>query len=588
MSTQVTLEDFSEQMRGITDNEAKVAEEQEHLSIMQINAATAMESDLRVAYTRLQTKYVQLRTDYKALDHELYLLRLAMSDGSISTSEAALNDLIKAIARKYAILIRIWVPELLFPAVTTPIDPIDPGRWANKDTQLRGHITELLLFLDEKLRVAATQYPMFAQHFALAVEAERGACVSTIRENIGGILHDFLELDHNTCKHSSLLMAHPGVIALRKNPTEPKVEYPKYPSVLYEDPNHPCREGLFRSSALIKAAKCILFGPTSLGVRGGTGGRTAKGDLWGLEYPTPGLVACMAILVSHRVGEDDSFKAKKNRTGVNWPARFDFYYMALSSSDTRDWWDPLFKFWAREVFGIESGSTTVASRAASSSATVVVAMDSVFEDLKRPASPGFGHDLPPLPPLSTSDSPLSPLPPSEPAESAMPSVSLGIPPSISTPNGGAAAPAAEAESASAVLHRHLDLLSIGSQSSVTLSTSSESGSQSSLVTGTTGTTPTVPVVTAPVLNPRALHRGQAMAFERSASVGTTSAPSVISVAAPPPAPLAARTTRARTAKASLPSATRSADASDLTGATSANAGRARRAVTKGQAATGGK
>ncbi|EIW80028.1 hypothetical protein CONPUDRAFT_155404 [Coniophora puteana RWD-64-598 SS2] len=592
MSTPVTLEDFSEQMRNLVDNEAKEAEEQEHLSIMQVNAATVMESDLRVAYMRLQTKYVQLRTEYKALDHELYLLRLAMSNGSISTTEAALNDLIKAISRKYAILIRIWVPKLLFPAVAKPIDPADPQRWANEDMQLRGHITELLMFLDEKLRLAATQYPLFAEHasvpvlFGAGVEAERGNCVSTVKENIGGILSEFIELDHNTCKDSSLLMAHPGVIALRKNPTEPKVDYPKYPSVLYQDPNFPCKQGLFRSSALIKAAKCILFGPTSLGVRGGTGGHTAKGDLWSLEYPTPGLIACVAVLVSHRVGEDDSFKLKKNRSGVFWPARFDFYYMAMCSSDTKDWWDPLFKFWAKELFGIENGALAAASGGTLLSVTAVSAVDDVFEELKRPASPGFGNDLPPLPPVSTSD---SPLPPHSSSEFALPSVSSGIPPSISRSNGGAAVPAValEAESASGVLHRHLGLLSISSPSSTNLSTSSESSSVASLVTGTPVTTPTVPVVTAPVQNPRALRRGQAVVFERSASVGTTPTPSVISVVAPPPAPAppAARTTRARTAKAPSPSATESADAS---GAISANAGRARRAVTKGQAIAGGK
>ncbi|EIW83674.1 hypothetical protein CONPUDRAFT_150742 [Coniophora puteana RWD-64-598 SS2] len=584
------VEDFSDQIRNIaTTTEDKDAEEREHLSIMQVNAATARESELRTGFTRLQTKYVALRTKCKAMDRELYLLRMAAADGSITMTEASLGELSKGGGRKYFVLVRLWVPDRVFPLPENIefIDPNDPSRWQTKDMELLGHITDLFGVLDERLREAALEFPLFAQQFCAGVEAERRTCVSTIKDNIAAILSDFITLDPITAGNSSLLMAHPGIVALRRNPTEPDVEYPKYSSVLYADPNNPETEGLFRSSALIKAAKCILFGKTSIGVRGGSGGRTPKGELWNMTEPTPGLIAGVSVLVIHRIGEDDSFTPKRNRSGVDWTAVFDFLYMLLTSSDTEDFTEDLFEFWSVMCFGQTPSSRTltatetVTSSAPAKAAAPAVPVDPVFEAMKRrraeptedPNAPLESSEAPaeqaisnmPRPPFGTSR-PASPVLPS----TIMPSVSSGMRPSITGPNSGAA-PLAQAtfdSVSAAALQRGLDRLSIGDkQGSISLSalTSLPSSAFSSPSTAIT-----VPVTTPPIQKPHSLRRGETVLIERAPVTGSAPSvisvtaeapPSFVSVAAPPPAaPMEARTTRSRGSKSQAPGAGSAAQA----------------------------
>ncbi|EIW75599.1 hypothetical protein CONPUDRAFT_159050 [Coniophora puteana RWD-64-598 SS2] len=111
----------------------------------------------------------------------------------------------------------------------------------------------------------------------------------------------------------------------------------------------------FPSEALITAARGILYGPSSLSGRGGSGGPKPKAQLWGLKSVTPGFIAAIIVFVLHRLTPDGEWHSPGKVTHVNWEARFDTYLLILHRNF--EWTDKLIAYWNERLFPSASGST---------------------------------------------------------------------------------------------------------------------------------------------------------------------------------------------------------------------------------------
>ncbi|EIW75194.1 hypothetical protein CONPUDRAFT_77455 [Coniophora puteana RWD-64-598 SS2] len=492
MANGVPVEDFGDQINDIVDDNDE-EEEREHLTIIQVNPLTAREEELRLTLTRVLHKYIPLRVENKALKRENRILRSSASSSARKSALEPLEILIKTIGRKYCVLLRLWTPDRLFPATCELIDPADPERWTTDNLQLRGFITDLVRFLEPKIRTGPLiQYTNFGAKFTEGVNSEHGTFVSAIKDNMAKI-YTGLGIDTETLNNADAFAKHPRVCFLLTNPDpkEAKNPYPDFPRILHADPDNPDWEECFMAPVLIRAARLILFGPTVLGVRGGSGGRTPKGELWDLKHIPAGFITNVAIavhilidlhLVVHRMTPDDSLNVKGKSTQIMWPKRHDLWYKFLSSKVMAEWAANVFGVWDVECLQTNSAdaATTSSPDPQPSYADEMFAKLAAPREERRktpspPAKAPFGSPSPELPPTilpSVSSGPQAQVPP--PAASVLPSVSSG-------PRPEAPAPSVSDPHPIAALDRQLNLLSIGGQQS-SINIAASSGSPSSILT----------------------------------------------------------------------------------------------------------
>ncbi|EIW77150.1 hypothetical protein CONPUDRAFT_75942 [Coniophora puteana RWD-64-598 SS2] len=303
------------------NNPATMEEQMMQKRIMDVDAAPTPVAELRSGLKYAQDSSSKSSLTVLQLHHCIQELEDELAASKSKPKKNSIESKVVTIGRIFIYLFRLSVPDYLFPLRNVePLDPCHPQRFQSPAKLWRCLVTEFVKFLSPDLRKAVSSFP----NFQLKHQKSDPAHLNEL--DIGGAGLSSAEKLAKDAKVKWLL-GNPF-----KNNNKDKVPnesadteeseqqkdleadaVPTFPRILFQDPDFPDFDELFRQDLLLKAA---LFGPTTLTGCTSTGRPRLKAQRWGIKGTTPGLIATIAVLVLHCLTPDNEFGSPAPRKPI--------------------------------------------------------------------------------------------------------------------------------------------------------------------------------------------------------------------------------------------------------------------------------
>ncbi|KAG9310683.1 hypothetical protein JVU11DRAFT_9278 [Chiua virens] len=284
---------------------------------------------------------------------------------AILNKSDSLNETTGRVAKKFALLYRLWVIEGLFPITSnSDVDLFSAGRRASPDAKRDAVIAELFMITPN---LGSAQRDDYIQGFRFCVLR---------RPEPGEIQY--------TPGHQGSISDATIFTSLARKGDDPEMKrlsmedgtYHRLSPFLFADPNQMTPDGFLRNPVLVNIIRLLLFGKASLTKEKARGGPKARGQIHNFQSVTEGLIATAAIFflleARYLLTPDPKLQAVGSETKISYEADYDFYLERLLKRS--DWAIKTINFFNTGIFGSKKDSNL------STEPTVLSAPSRTWED----------------------------------------------------------------------------------------------------------------------------------------------------------------------------------------------------------------
>ncbi|KIK73408.1 hypothetical protein PAXRUDRAFT_20887 [Paxillus rubicundulus Ve08.2h10] len=266
-----------------------------------------------------------------------------------------LNEDIGRIAKKFAILHRLWIISSLFLIKNNPdVNLRSASRWESPAAKHDAILTELFMAMPEPLHKEMAKYKSFSSVFTSTLNQERSNMLHAIKE-ASALIFAPLKVPDATifaspaCKRDDAEMKQLSIY---------KGEYHRLAPIVFADPNQMTPDGFLRSVVLLNVLCLLLFGRNALNKEKACGGPKARGQIHSIHSMTEGLIALAMIFVCYLLSPDPELQIVGSETKIPYEADYDFYLEHLFKRskwaiDTVSWFN-------MELFGSKQQTSVAA------------------------------------------------------------------------------------------------------------------------------------------------------------------------------------------------------------------------------------
>ncbi|KAF4567133.1 hypothetical protein EYR40_006127 [Pleurotus pulmonarius] len=244
--------------------------------------------------------------------------------GTVNSGDGTDDNRLARIAKRYAIMNQLWVPDNVFPVLRPPKPSNDPSYYGARENWMLGMAAELYEVFPEEmhstLRLANT-----GAEFRFSHAAQRQAMAHTLR-NCAARIFDTIGVPSQAFKDKDSRRSSPELIALLK-PGKNGL-YPSLPPLLYPPGN---TIDVFQNPVLPLILRVALFGKTSLT---STPAANSSGRKWAVTHVTTGSICLAAIMARFLASPDNELSPIGGQTKINYEQDFHDYYGLIESTKT--------------------------------------------------------------------------------------------------------------------------------------------------------------------------------------------------------------------------------------------------------------
>ncbi|KAG6370486.1 hypothetical protein JVT61DRAFT_11972 [Boletus reticuloceps] len=347
-------DEFSNESSGAdpaTDEESEASDGEEILSALRVPAADIGIAELRKALSLCQKALIETRGKLIVATKDLRTLDAALpakKRKGILNKTGPLNDNIGRVAKKFAMLYRLWVIDGLFPIMNVENPDVDlrsTACWDSDEAKRSAVLTELFLVMPESLHKEMVKYKSFGSVFTTVLNQERSNMLRAVKE-ASPLIFATLKVPDATI-FASPARKRDDLDMQRLSMKEGM--YHRLAPILFADPDQATRDGFLKSPVLVNILRLLMSGKNALTNTKSRGGPRARGQLHGIKSVTEGLIALAAIFARYLLTPDLELQSVGSETKIPYKADYDFYLQHLLKQST--WAIGTIHFFNTGVFG---------------------------------------------------------------------------------------------------------------------------------------------------------------------------------------------------------------------------------------------
>ncbi|KAI5996911.1 hypothetical protein F5J12DRAFT_896047 [Pisolithus orientalis] len=323
---------------------------------LHVPGPTADVQELRKALSFVQEAYFEMRNELRSVRRDYVALQATVPARSRNHTTKAPSELDKSIAKaakKYMMFYNFWIDDSIFPTIRKPnIDPRSPMRWSSPQAMADGTVEELYEAVPKELHKQMETYQAFKTVFRHHVNTEHSNLLKAVKDSASivfsslklpvDIFSESLQDSKATSKDLLILLKLPENVELND-------KYERLAPVLFTDPHNMTSDMIFKSVVLVKMARLLLKGKSSLLGTKKRGGPKPRGEIMKVNSITEGMIASFTVMARYLLTHDTELNVEGNHTKIRYHDDFNFYVRLLFKHNK--WSREVMQFFNDDLFG---------------------------------------------------------------------------------------------------------------------------------------------------------------------------------------------------------------------------------------------